>query len=344
MIRSTDPSKNVLKNPPPPKVHDKAVQSNILWLNLNNIGEIIILQSEHNQGNPSFHFHASGSKRRYPCTQTASAVPEYFPCLLQFCTGYRIWHAARVWKRKTLISTQLKISTYNRHFPLFLDEFLEADLRPIYCSRTASFGDEAHCLPPSFVQPGSVVYYSMRARICNSGWRRCHLWELDTSFFPGHLAVFLYCSKNFTTGNTRTLLLFLNQVHVRVGLFAQVCHLITPTASCGPCSKPSLINGTANCWRVQWLPCQHGNWTLLLRLLGLPQPTLWFVCHCESIHKSAKNSETNFQVTVWFNFSFKSVLSFDVCFVCVCVCVYVCAHACVCVCVCLIWLFLGGFA
>ena len=37
------------KIPPPPKVHDKAVQSNILWLNLNNIGEIIILQSEHNQ-------------------------------------------------------------------------------------------------------------------------------------------------------------------------------------------------------------------------------------------------------------------------------------------------------
>ena len=88
MIWSTDPSKNVSKNPP--KFHDKIVQSNILWLNLNNIGAVSILQSAHKQGNHSFHFHAPGSKRRYPCTQTALAVPKYFPCLLQFCTGYRI--------------------------------------------------------------------------------------------------------------------------------------------------------------------------------------------------------------------------------------------------------------
>ena len=88
MTRSTDPSKYVLKNPP--KFHDKAVQSNILWLNLNKIGAISILQSAHKLGNPSFHFHAPGSKRRYPCTLTASAVPKYVPCLLQFCTGYRI--------------------------------------------------------------------------------------------------------------------------------------------------------------------------------------------------------------------------------------------------------------
>ena len=90
MTRSTDPSKNVFKNPTAKKFHDKAVQSNILWLNLSKIGAISILQSAHKQGNPSFYFHALGSKRRYPCTQTASAVPKYFPCLLQFCTGYRI--------------------------------------------------------------------------------------------------------------------------------------------------------------------------------------------------------------------------------------------------------------
>ena len=85
MTWSTDPSKNVLKIPK--KIHDKAVQSNILWLNVNKIG---ILQSAHKQGKPSFRFHAPGSKRRYPCTQTASAVPKYFPCRLQCCTGYRI--------------------------------------------------------------------------------------------------------------------------------------------------------------------------------------------------------------------------------------------------------------
>ena len=83
MTWSTDPSKNVFKKTPR-KIHDKVVQSNILWLNLNNIGEINILQSAHKQGNPSFRFHAPGSKRRYPCTQTASAILKYFPCLLHF--------------------------------------------------------------------------------------------------------------------------------------------------------------------------------------------------------------------------------------------------------------------
>ena len=68
----------------PPKVRDKAVQSNVLWLNLNIINGISILQSVHKQGNPSFHFHAPGSKRRYLCTQTASAVPEFFPVCSSF--------------------------------------------------------------------------------------------------------------------------------------------------------------------------------------------------------------------------------------------------------------------
>ena len=56
MAWSTKPSKNVLKNPPPPKFHYKAVQFNILWLNLNKIGEISILQLAHKQGNPYFTF------------------------------------------------------------------------------------------------------------------------------------------------------------------------------------------------------------------------------------------------------------------------------------------------
>ena len=89
MTRSTDPSKNVL-NKIPPKFHDKPVQSNILWPNLNKIGGISILQSAHKQGNPSFRFHTPVSKRRYTYTQTASAVPKYFPSLPQFCTCYRI--------------------------------------------------------------------------------------------------------------------------------------------------------------------------------------------------------------------------------------------------------------
>ena len=63
------PKKNVLKIPPPPKkkkkFHDKAIQFNIQWLNLNKINGKNILQSADKQGTPSFHFHAPGSKRRY---------------------------------------------------------------------------------------------------------------------------------------------------------------------------------------------------------------------------------------------------------------------------------------
>ena len=115
MTRSTDPSKKKRK-----KIHDKAVQSNILWLNLNKIREISILQSAHKQGNPSFHFLALGSKRRYPCTQTASAVPKIFP--LSAPVLYWLSHLTCISslkaknERKTLIYTQLKISRYNQHF------------------------------------------------------------------------------------------------------------------------------------------------------------------------------------------------------------------------------------
>ena len=60
MIWSTDPSKKVFK-----RIHDKAIQSYLLWLTLNKINEISILQSADKQGDPTFHFHAPGSKRRY---------------------------------------------------------------------------------------------------------------------------------------------------------------------------------------------------------------------------------------------------------------------------------------
>ena len=88
---------------------------------------LFFLQSAHKQGKPSFHFHAPGTKRRYPCTQTASAVPKYFPCLVQFCTGYRIWRDSWAWKRKTsgktLIFTQLKICRYKQHFFAIFRQF-----------------------------------------------------------------------------------------------------------------------------------------------------------------------------------------------------------------------------
>ena len=58
----------------------------------------------------------------------ASAAPKYFPCLLQFCTGYRIWHASWAWKRKTSenfdFHTAKNIQIQATHFRYFLDEFL----------------------------------------------------------------------------------------------------------------------------------------------------------------------------------------------------------------------------
>ena len=39
-----------------PKFHEKAVQSNILWLNLNKTSATSILQSADKQGDPSFHY------------------------------------------------------------------------------------------------------------------------------------------------------------------------------------------------------------------------------------------------------------------------------------------------
>ena len=56
------PLKMFLKNPPPPKkkkknLHEKAVQTNILWLTLNKIRDVSILQSEvKNKGTPHFTF------------------------------------------------------------------------------------------------------------------------------------------------------------------------------------------------------------------------------------------------------------------------------------------------
>ena len=101
----------------PQKFHDKAVQSNILWLNLNKIS---ILQSADKQGNPSFHFHAPGSKRRYQWYSNSLGCLKIFP--LSAPVLYWLSHLTCISslkaknERKTLIYTQLKISRYNPYF------------------------------------------------------------------------------------------------------------------------------------------------------------------------------------------------------------------------------------
>ena len=40
---------------------------------------LFFLQSAHTQGNPSFYFHAPGSKHKYPCTLNSIGCPKIFP-------------------------------------------------------------------------------------------------------------------------------------------------------------------------------------------------------------------------------------------------------------------------
>ena len=102
----------------PKKFHDKTVQSYMLWLNLNKIDKFFFYNQHINKVTPHSTFMRRAQKRRYPCTQTASAVPKYFPCLLQFL--YWLSHLTCISnlkaenERKTF--TQLKISRYNQHF------------------------------------------------------------------------------------------------------------------------------------------------------------------------------------------------------------------------------------
>ena len=104
----------------PPKFHDKAVQSNILWLDFFlKIGDRSILQSAHKQGNPSFYFHAPGSKRRshalkqHRLSQSISPVCSSF--VLVIASDMHLGSESEN-ERKTLIYTQLNVSSNNQHF------------------------------------------------------------------------------------------------------------------------------------------------------------------------------------------------------------------------------------
>ena len=128
MIWSTDPSKKKkLKELIPTKCHDKAVLSNILSVDLNKISEISILQSADKQGNPSFYFHVPGSKRRYPCTQTASAVSNTSPVSSNFVlviASDMNLNLESEKRAKNVDFTQLKISRYKQHFFAIFTRFL----------------------------------------------------------------------------------------------------------------------------------------------------------------------------------------------------------------------------
>ena len=101
--------------------HDKTVQSNILWLNVIKIGGRSILQSAHKQGNPSFHVHAPGSKRRdtHVLKQhrlSKNIFPVCSSFVLVITSDMHLESQSKKNERKTFIFIQLKISRYNPHF------------------------------------------------------------------------------------------------------------------------------------------------------------------------------------------------------------------------------------
>ena len=128
MTRSTDPSKNVSKNPP--KFHDKAVQSNILWLHLNKSGAISrLFYNQHiNKVTPHFAFmrraqNADTHALKQPrLSQNISRLLQFFYWLSHLTCISRLKAKN---ERKTLIYTQLtNIQVQPNTFSLFLDESL----------------------------------------------------------------------------------------------------------------------------------------------------------------------------------------------------------------------------
>ena len=127
------------------KSHDKAVRSYILWLNLNKISEISVLQSADKEGNPSFHFHAPGSKRRYPCTQqhrdrlSQNITPVCSSSVSVSASDMYLESGSEKRAKNVDFHTAKNIQIQPTLFcVLFLDEFLETDLRPIFYSLTCS--------------------------------------------------------------------------------------------------------------------------------------------------------------------------------------------------------------
>ena len=113
----------------PQKFHDKAVQSNILWQNINKINEISILQLADKQGNPSFQFHAPGSERRYPCTEkqhqlSQNISPVCFSFLRVIASDKHLESECGKRAKNVEFDTAKKISRYKQHFFAILRRIL----------------------------------------------------------------------------------------------------------------------------------------------------------------------------------------------------------------------------
>ena len=106
---------------------------------------ISILQSAHKEGNPLISLSCAELKTHIPLHSKSIGCPKIFPLSAPvLCTGYEFnmhLESESENERKTLIYTQLKISRYNQHFFAILDEFLETELRAIYCRLITVYND-----------------------------------------------------------------------------------------------------------------------------------------------------------------------------------------------------------
>ena len=100
----------------PPKFHDKTVQSNILWLNLNKIIETSFYSQHMNEVTPHFTFmRRAQNADSLPMNSNSIGCPKIFP--LSAPALYWLSHLTCISslkaknERKTFIFTQLKIST-----------------------------------------------------------------------------------------------------------------------------------------------------------------------------------------------------------------------------------------
>ena len=97
----------------------------MLLLNVNKIGGISIFQLAHKQGNPSFHFHAPGSERRYPLKQhglSKNISPVCSSFVLVIASDMHPESESETRAKNVDLHTAKKYSDTTNTFSLFLDE------------------------------------------------------------------------------------------------------------------------------------------------------------------------------------------------------------------------------
>ena len=118
----------------PPKFHD-----HILWLNLNKISEISFFYNQHiNKVTPHFTFMRRAQNADTHALKQHRLSQNIFPVCSSFVLVIVSDMHLEPESEKRSFSHNYRYPDTIHTFSLFLDEFLEIDLRPIYCGLTAT--------------------------------------------------------------------------------------------------------------------------------------------------------------------------------------------------------------